>query len=136
MDASFHGISYDQVASGGYGSLYLNGSSGRYHFQPAPDSSLNALSSSGSEGFVVHVSDGIASASTVPEVTFSGSAEGPRQFLVASEGVALLGDGARALWQQALSRASRSLDSLPLHPEREAILAGAFGGGGQRSGAG
>jgi hypothetical protein len=124
--ASFDGISYTLSKAGSYGTLYLNSSTGAYRFQPRSDWQLNALSSSGSESFNLSVTDGSLITSTALLVNFSGSSEAPEQYVLVDDGSPILNADAQALWEQALTNASRELSELLSDPNRDALLADVF----------
>jgi VCBS repeat-containing protein len=127
---SFAGISYNLSKAGAYGTLYLNSSTGAYRFQPRSDWSLNALSVSGSESFQLSVSDGIVTTSQALLVNFSGSAESPEQYVLVGDGAPLLSATGQALWEQALTNASRTLADLLSRADRDQLLQSVFGNAG------
>jgi hypothetical protein len=131
-DASFEGISYDLSKAGVYGTLYLNSSSGSYLFQPRSDWSLNGLSASGTDTFNLSVSDGTLTSSTPLLVHFSGSKEAPEQYVLAG-GDTPLNAEAEAIWEQALTNASRYLANLLSDENRDALFADVFGHAGTDS---
>ncbi|MEB3331123.1 MAG: Ig-like domain-containing protein, partial [Synechococcaceae cyanobacterium] len=128
--ASFEGLSYNLYLAGNYGTLYLNSSTGAWRFQPKSDWQLNALSTSGSESFHLTVSDGSLTSSTPLLVAFSGSNEAPEQYVLVDDGAPVLSAEAQALWEQALTNASRYLSELLNRSDRDALLLQVFGNAG------
>jgi len=70
------GVTYNQVASSGYGALYLNTATGAYRFVPN-DNGIEALTGSANANFTVTVTDGTFTASQGFSVTFNGVNDAP-----------------------------------------------------------
>ncbi|MCP9817134.1 hypothetical protein KBY76_10735, partial [Synechococcus sp. GreenBA-s] len=85
------------------------------------------LSDSGGKNFQLRVSDGISSTSQALLVTFSGSTESPEQYVLADDSAPMLSAAAEALWEQALSNASRTLAELLNRADRDQLLQEVFG---------
>ncbi|MEB3330870.1 MAG: Ig-like domain-containing protein, partial [Synechococcaceae cyanobacterium] len=128
--ASFDGLSYDLSKAGSYGTLYLNSSTGAYRFQPRSDWQLNALSSSGTDSFELSVTDGDLTTSSTLLVNFTGSNEAPEQYVLVDDGSPVLSTDGEALWEKALTNASRYLSDLLSNPNREQLLQDVFGNAG------
>jgi VCBS repeat-containing protein len=127
---SFEEVVYDLSRAGNYGTLYLNSFTGQYRFQPRSDWNLNGQTSSGSDSFELSVSDGIATTSQALLVTFSGTPDATAQYVLVDDNAPVLTSQAQALWEQALSNASRSLGDLISRADPGAILAAVFGNAG------